>query len=65
MYESGLNMIEHQGLTINWKEPGLHYSKNDVIKPDPLLLDWKPEYEDLPEHPVIVDVNGNEMIPQS
>ncbi|KAL3884477.1 hypothetical protein ACJMK2_024615 [Sinanodonta woodiana] len=60
------NFKDHQGLTINWKEPGLHYSKSDdVTKPDPLLLDWKSEYEDLPDNPVIVDVNGNEMIPKS
>ncbi|KAL3884479.1 hypothetical protein ACJMK2_024617 [Sinanodonta woodiana] len=51
------NFKGHKGLTINWKEQGLHYSKVKRSK-DPLLVDWKLEYEDLPEHPVIVDVNG-------
>ncbi|KAK3599744.1 hypothetical protein CHS0354_037221 [Potamilus streckersoni] len=56
------NFKGHKGLAINWKEHGLHYSEKDSKRnPDPLLVEWKQEYEDFPEQPVIIDVNGKEV----
>ncbi|KAK3599741.1 hypothetical protein CHS0354_037216 [Potamilus streckersoni] len=60
------NFKGHKGLTVNWKEHGLHYSENDSKRnQDPLLVIWNPEYEDLPEQPVIIDVNGRETMQHS
>lgn len=51
------NLEDSRGLTISWKEAGLHYKKGDTSA-DPILQEWKPVYEDLPREPARVDVNG-------
>lgn len=51
------NFEDSRGLTISWKEAGLHYKKGDTSA-DPILQEWKPVYEDLPREPARVDVNG-------
>lgn len=51
------NLEDSRGLTISWKEAGLHYKKGDSSA-DPILQKWKPVYEDLPREPARVNVNG-------
>lgn len=51
------NLADSRGLTISWKEAGLHYKKGETSA-DPILQEWKPVYEDLPREPAKLDVNG-------
>ena len=56
LYPSLPNM---QGLTINWQEAGLHYSKKQTRKKaDPLLLTWDPKWDELPDNPVKLNYGG-------
>ena len=52
----------HKGLTFNWKENGLHYTDQNVLDLDAdkknILLEWKPEYNQLPDSVLVVDNNG-------
>lgn len=55
------NLKHSQGLTINWKESGLHYNKQQTSNNktmDPILQDWLLEYENLPWTPARMDING-------
>jgi len=45
-------------LTANWMEPGLHYSKAVAKASNDLLMEWTLEYNNLPDVPVHVDING-------
>ncbi|KAL3886508.1 hypothetical protein ACJMK2_026493 [Sinanodonta woodiana] len=53
----------HLGLTVNWKESGLHYGQGFAREGrDPahnLLTRWRPEYEHLPNYPIRLDAYGN------
>ena len=51
------NLPDSRGLTISWREAGLHYKGGNSAK-DPLLQEWEPAYEDLPATPAKLDVNG-------
>ncbi|XP_060065010.1 uncharacterized protein LOC132545346 [Ylistrum balloti] len=48
------------GLTINWKEAGLHYAKSQTVtkNTDPILTVWDKKFENLPDVPVHLNVNG-------
>jgi len=48
----------HQGLTANWEEPGLHYSGKGGKPSNPLLMTWNASYEQLPDNPIRVNING-------
>lgn len=52
------NLGGHQGLAINHREAGLHYSGSEAGRVDPLLTEWKQEYENLPENPISLDNSG-------
>nr|XP_022312737.1 uncharacterized protein LOC111117800 [Crassostrea virginica] len=51
------NLPDSRGLTISWREAGLHY-KGGNSPADPLLQEWEPAYNDLPGTPAKLDVNG-------
>ena len=51
------NLPNSRGLTISWREAGLHY-KGGNSPADPLLQEWEPAYDDLPGTPAKLDVNG-------
>lgn len=51
------NFPGHLGLSANWAEKGLH-SKGIGKASNQLLNDWKPEYEDLPDNPPVVDLSA-------
>ncbi|XP_021359182.1 uncharacterized protein LOC110454129 [Mizuhopecten yessoensis] len=48
------------GLTINWKEAGLHYSKSQTVteNKDPILTAWDGKFDNLPDVPIHLNVNG-------
>lgn len=50
--------LGHKGLTANWKEAGLHYTGDESTASNDLLIDWRPEYEFLPDEPVKLDIDG-------
>ena len=50
--------VGHRGLTINHRERGLHYRGTESKKTDPLLTEWKAEYDRLPDNPVRLDNSG-------
>lgn len=52
------NFGDHAGLSVNWKEKGLHYKDNKRGQTDKLLTEWKTGYEILPNSPVILDIKG-------
>jgi hypothetical protein len=52
------NLPRSQGLSINWREPGLHYKHAKPNQTWPLLVEWKEEYVNLPDVPVCLDANG-------
>ena len=56
------NLDGNRGLALNWLEDGLHY-QGHVLDPEAekkgLVLQWKPEYENMPLAPVIVNNNGD------
>ncbi|KAL3886472.1 hypothetical protein ACJMK2_026457 [Sinanodonta woodiana] len=57
------NFSGHLGLTVNWKESGLHYgpglARGGRNPSHNLLTIWRPAYEDLPDYPIRLDVYGN------
>ncbi|XP_033725273.1 uncharacterized protein LOC117315236, partial [Pecten maximus] len=54
------NLPGKSGLTINWKESGLHYSKSQTVtkNKDPILTVWDKKFDNLPDVPVHLNVNG-------
>ncbi|XP_062616938.1 uncharacterized protein LOC134278657 [Saccostrea cucullata] len=55
------NLRNSEGLTVNWKEAGLHFNQKqtaDDKTADPILQEWIPEYDFLPRTPAKLDVNG-------
>lgn len=54
------NLPGKVGLAINWKEAGLHYveSQTNKKKSDPILTAWDPKFENLPDEPIHLNVNG-------
>ncbi|XP_061190677.1 uncharacterized protein LOC133198655 [Saccostrea echinata] len=55
------NLRNSQGLTINWKESGLHYKQKQTAEDktaDPILQEWIADYDFLPGAPAKLDVNG-------
>ncbi|KAK3598028.1 hypothetical protein CHS0354_042395 [Potamilus streckersoni] len=57
------NFAGHLGLTVNWKESGLHYgpglSQESKNPSNNLVTTWRAGYENLPENPIRLDVYGN------
>ncbi|XP_045215449.1 uncharacterized protein LOC123565702 [Mercenaria mercenaria] len=53
------NFSNRTGLTCNWREKGLHSTKSQGDS-NPLLTEWKIEYENLPKVPIYLDVSGKE-----
>ncbi|CAC5405261.1 unnamed protein product [Mytilus coruscus] len=51
------NFPHNAGMTINWKEKGLHFAKT-LKNTDPLVMEWDPRLDNLPEEPVHLDANG-------
>ncbi|XP_045166626.2 uncharacterized protein LOC123530011 [Mercenaria mercenaria] len=51
------NFEDHAGLTTNWQEDGLHYQNVKKVT-NKLLTEWKPEYENLPDKLVHLDIAG-------
>ena len=51
------------GLTFNWKENGLHYKNVAVQNEDAdnlsLVKQWLPQYDMLPDNPIMVDNFGH------
>ncbi|XP_052778799.1 uncharacterized protein LOC128216269 [Mya arenaria] len=48
----------HKGLTTNWKEAGLHYTKTASKPSNELLTEWKSDYENLPDQATHLDMKG-------
>ncbi|XP_071138986.1 uncharacterized protein [Mytilus edulis] len=51
------NFPKNAGMTINWKEKGLHFAKT-LKNTDPLVMEWDPRLDNLPEEPIHLDANG-------
>ncbi|CAG2217197.1 unnamed protein product [Mytilus edulis] len=51
------NFPNKTGMTINWRENGLHFSKAVEVA-GPLVESWDERIENLPDEPVHLDVNG-------
>ncbi|XP_076080579.1 uncharacterized protein LOC143051580 [Mytilus galloprovincialis] len=51
------NFPNKTGMTINWRENGLHFSKAVEVA-GPLVESWDERIENLPVEPVHLDVNG-------
>ena len=49
----------HKGLAINHREAGLHYTGKESKTNDPLLTQWRTEYEQLPDDPIRLDNSGH------
>jgi hypothetical protein len=52
------NLLRCEGMTINWKEQGLHFG-NDVTVTDRLLSKWDSRLNHLPDKLIHLDVNGD------
>ncbi|WAR27067.1 hypothetical protein MAR_012771 [Mya arenaria] len=46
------------GLTTNWMEAGLHFAKSANKPTNDLLMEWKSDYENLPDQPKHLDLKG-------
>ncbi|KAL4226669.1 hypothetical protein ACF0H5_014649 [Mactra antiquata] len=55
------NFPAHLGLTVNWKEPGLHYSGQASKPSNGMLTTWRDEYENLPDNPSHLNIAGNKI----
>lgn len=51
------NFPNKQGMTINWKESGIHYKKGQK-NGDPLVTEWDSRLDNLPDEPIHLDANG-------
>jgi hypothetical protein len=51
------NFPNKQGMTINWKESGIHYKKGQK-NGDPLVTEWDTRLDNLPDEPIHLDANG-------
>ncbi|XP_053391812.1 uncharacterized protein LOC128554569 [Mercenaria mercenaria] len=54
------NYPNHTGLTTNWREKGLHMSISKGTS-NPVLTEWKTEYENLPKMPIYLDIAGKRI----
>ncbi|XP_053390911.1 uncharacterized protein LOC128553759 [Mercenaria mercenaria] len=54
------NYPNHTGLTTNWREKGLHSAASEGTS-NPVLTEWKTEYEILPKTPIYLDVSGRRI----
>jgi glycosyltransferase involved in cell wall biosynthesis len=56
------NLPNSQGLTINRREAGLHYTSQQTeaakLRPDPLLMTWDEKYVSFPREPIYLNENG-------
>lgn len=54
------NLPGRAGLTVNWKEAGLHYNKAQTVvkNKDPILSEWDVKFDELPGVPIHLNVNG-------
>lgn len=53
------NLPGYKGLTVNWKEAGLHYSNaQKEKKPAPVMTEWDSRYDSLPDEPIQLDIKG-------
>lgn len=53
-----LNLPGDKGMSINWRENGLHYSGQARKKADPLVTEWIPGLDNLPDEPIHIDARG-------
>jgi hypothetical protein len=52
------NLLRCEGMTINWKEQGLHFGAK-VNVTDRLLSKWDSRLDHLPDKLIHLDVNGD------
>lgn len=57
------NLPKNQAFSINWMEKGLHLDKTIRLKGDiKLLKDWEPKLNKLPENPIFIDTDGDQIL---
>ncbi|KAK3587755.1 hypothetical protein CHS0354_042714 [Potamilus streckersoni] len=60
------NIQGDRGLSVHWKEKGLHYPENrDKKSSGDLLQNWIPEIESLPDSPLYFDFAGRNINPKN